>query len=78
MGPLTENFSGEKGRKDLCFDNLDKADKNGELYGCLNQQANGNPINEASLDPLLKIQSLKLSNVNRVICNLNISSGTKK
>ena len=48
-------FSGEKSRKDLCCDNLDKADKAGDSYGYLNQQVNGNPINGESLNPLLKI-----------------------
>ena len=28
---LTENYSGEKCRKDLCFYNLDKADKAGDI-----------------------------------------------
>ena len=34
---LTENHIGEKCRKDLCSDNLDKADKAGDSYGYLNQ-----------------------------------------
>ena len=54
---LTENYSGEKFRKDLCSDNLDKADKAGDLYGYLNQQANDNPINGASLNPLSKTKN---------------------
>ena len=32
---ITENYSGEKFRKGLCSDNLDKADKAGDLYDCL-------------------------------------------
>ena len=54
---LTENYSEEKFRKDLCSDNLDKADKAGDLYGYLNQQANDNPINGASLNPLSKTKN---------------------
>ena len=78
-GPQTENHSGEKFRKDLCSDNLDKADKTGDSYGYLNQQANDSPVNGASLNPLLKIKNLRLSNVNRVIIgNLNINSLTNK
>ena len=49
------------------------------MYGYLNQQAGVNPVNGASLNPLLKIKNLRLrSNVNRVIIgNLNINSVTK-
>ena len=76
---LTENYTGEKIRNDLCLDNLDKADKVGDSYGCLNQQANSNPVNGASLNPLLKIKNLRQSNVNRVIVvNLKINSLTNK
>ena len=79
MDTLTENYSGEKFRKDLCSDNLDKADKAGDSYSYLAHQANGNPVNGASLNPLLKIKKLRLSNVNRVIIgNLNINSLTNK
>ena len=79
MDTLTENYSGEKCRKDLPSENLDKADKAGDSYGYLNQQANGDPINGGSLNPLLKIKHLRLSNVNRVIIsNLNINSLTNK
>ena len=75
MDTLTENYSGEKFRKDLCYDNLDEADKTGDSYGYLNQQANDSPVNGASLNPILKINNLRLSNVNRVIIgNLNINS----
>ena len=64
MDTLTENYSGEKFRKDLCSDNLDKADKAGDSYGYLTQQVNEN---------------LRLSDVNRVIIgNLNINSLTNK
>ena len=52
---LIENYSGEKCRKDLCSDNLDKADKTGVSYGYINQQADDNPIVEAPLIPLSKI-----------------------
>ena len=79
MDTLTENYSGEKCRKDLPSENLDKADKAGGSYGYLNQQANSDPINGGSLNPLLKIKHLRLSNVNRVIIsNLNINSLTNK
>ena len=60
-------------------DNLDKADKAEDPYDYLIQQANDNPVNSASLNPLLKIKNLRLSNVNRVIIgNLNINSLTNK
>ena len=63
----------------MCSDNLDKADKTGDSYGYLNQQANGSPVNRASLNPLLKIKNLRLSNVHRVIIvNLNINSPPNK
>ena len=69
----------KKFRKDLYSDNLDKADKAEDSYSLLNQQANDNPVNGASLNPLLKIKNFRLSNVNRVIIgNLNISSLTNK
>ena len=48
-------------------------------YGYLNKKVNGNPVNGASLNPLLKIKNLRLSNVNRVIIgSLNINSPTNK
>ena len=76
---LPENYSGEKFSKDLCFDNLDKADKAGDSYGYLTQQANDNPVNGASLNPLSKIKNLRLSNVNKVMMgNLNINLLTNK
>ena len=51
----------------------------GISYGHLNQKVNGNPVNGASLNPLLKIKNLRLSNVNRVIIgSLNINSPTNK
>ena len=40
---LTENYSGEECRKDVCPYNLDKADQAWNSY--LNQQANQNSIN---------------------------------
>ena len=64
---LTESYSGEKFRKDLCSDNLDKADRAGGSFGYLTQQGNDNPVKQASLNPLLKIKDLRLSNVDRVI-----------
>ena len=67
MDTLTENYSGEKFRKDLCSDNLDKADKAEDSYDYLTQQANDSPVNSASLNPLLKIKNLRPSNINRVI-----------
>ena len=74
---LTENYSGEEIKKDLCSDNLDKAEKAGDSYGYLSQQANNNPVNRASLNPLSKINNSKLSNVNRVLIGiLNINSQT--
>ena len=67
---LTENYSGEKFRKDLCSDNLDKADKAGDSYGYLTQQANDNPVNGASLNPLLKITvEGNCSKIHRYSCN---------
>ena len=75
MDTLTENYSGEKFKKDLCYDNIDKADKTGDSYGYLKQQANDSPVNVASLNPILKINNIRLSNVNRVIIgNLKINS----
>ena len=53
---LTESFSGEKCKKDLCSNNLDKADKAGDWYGYLNQQIKDNPTNWESLNLLLKIK----------------------
>ena len=53
---LTESFSGEKCRKDLCSNNLDKADKAEDWYGYLNQQIKDNPTNWESLNLLLKIK----------------------
>ena len=59
----------------MSSDNLDKADKAEDPYGYLTQQANDNPVNSASLNPLLKIKNLRLSNVNRVfIGNLSTNS----
>ena len=50
-----------------------------DSYDYLIQQANDNPVNSPSLNPLLKIKNLRLSNVNRVIIgNLNINSLTNK
>ena len=37
---------------DLCSDNLDKADKAEDSYDYLTQQANDNPLNSVSLNPL--------------------------
>ena len=72
---LTKNYFGEKCSKDLCSDSLDIVYKAGDSYGYSNQQDNGNSINVTSLNPLLKIKNLRLSNVNRVIIdNLNINS----
>ena len=72
---LTKKYFREKCRKDLCSDNLDKADNAGDSYGYLNRQANDNPINRVSSNPLLKIKKLRLRNVNTVIIfNLNINS----
>ena len=79
MDTLTENYPGATFRKKLCSDNLDKAQKAGDSYGYLKQHANDSPVSGASLNPLLKIKNLRLSNVNRVIIgNLNINSLTNK
>ena len=79
MHTLTENYPGATFRKKLCSDNLDKAQKAGDSHGYLKQHANDSPVSGASLNPLLKIKNLRLSNVNRVIMgNLNINSLTDK
>ena len=63
----------------MCSDNLDKADKTGDSYGYLYIRANDSPVNRASLNPLLKIKNLRLSNVNRVVIgNLSINSFPNK
>ena len=60
-------------------DNLDKAYKTGDSYGCLNQQANDSTMIGVSLNVLLKIKNLRLSNVNSVtIGNSSINSLTDK
>ena len=62
-------------KEDLCSDNLKKAHKAGGSFGYLNQEANDNPINEASFNPLLKTKNIRLSHVNMVIIsNLMINS----